>query len=86
VQTPRPPSLTPPTAFFTHTPPSHTHAQTPFSAAQNEIHLNDAKALASKGVKIILEGANMPTTNDAIQYFHSKDVVLAPAKACNAGA
>lgn len=54
-------------------------------ATQNEVHLNDAKGLAAKGCKVILEGANMPTTNDAIQYFHSKDVVLAPAKACNAG-
>jgi glutamate dehydrogenase (NADP+) len=49
------------------------------------VHLSDAKALASKGVKLVLEGANMPTTNDAINYLHSKDVILAPAKACNAG-
>jgi glutamate dehydrogenase (NADP+) len=41
--------------------------------------------LVQKGAKIILEGANMPTTNEAIQFFHSKDVILAPAKACNAG-
>lgn len=54
-------------------------------ATQNEVHLSDAKSLASKGVRITLEGANMPTTNDAIQFFHSRDVILAPAKACNAG-
>lgn len=50
-----------------------------------QVEYEDAVKLAAKGVKIILEGANMPTTNDAIQFFHSKDVILAPAKACNAG-
>lgn len=53
---------------------------------QNEVHLSDAKALVGKGCRLILEGANMPTTNDAIQFFHSKGAILAPAKACNAGA
>ena len=37
------------------------------------------------GVKIVLEGANMPSTNDAIAHFHANGVVLAAAKACNAG-
>lgn len=54
-------------------------------ATQNEIELDDATNLVKKGVKIILEGANMPSTNDAITYFHKNGVVLAAAKACNAG-
>lgn len=52
---------------------------------QNEIEIDDAKKLVSMGVKVVLEGANMPSTNDAIACFHSNGVVLAAAKACNAG-
>jgi glutamate dehydrogenase (NADP+) len=52
---------------------------------QNEVEYEDAVKLVSKGVKLVLEGANMPTTNDGINYLHSKGCVLAPAKACNAG-
>lgn len=52
---------------------------------QNEIEYEDAVKLVNKGVKIVLEGANMPSTNDAISHFHKCDVVLAAAKACNAG-
>jgi glutamate dehydrogenase (NADP+) len=54
-------------------------------ATQNEICLADAVKLADNGVKVVLEGANMPSDNDAITYFHSKGVILAAAKACNAG-
>lgn len=52
---------------------------------QNEVEYEDAVKLVNKGVKIILEGANMPSTSDAIAHFHKCDVVLAAAKACNAG-
>lgn len=54
-------------------------------ATQNEIEIADATKLISMGVKIVLEGANMPSTNDAISLFHKNAVVLAAAKACNAG-
>eukprot|EP00775_Hariotina_reticulata_P008754 gene8754-8933_t len=54
-------------------------------ATQNEIEYEDAVKLVNKGVKIVLEGANMPSTNDAISHFHKCNVVLAAAKACNAG-
>ena len=37
------------------------------------------------GVKLVAEGANMPSTGDAIAYFHKNKVEFAPAKAANAG-
>lgn len=54
-------------------------------ATQNEIDLNDAKELVKNGVKAIGEGANMPTNLEAIEYFLENGVLLAPAKAANAG-
>lgn len=54
-------------------------------ATQNEINLDDAKALVANGVKAIGEGANMPTNLEAIEYFLSNGILLAPAKAANAG-
>ncbi len=54
-------------------------------ATQNEINLEEAKLLVSNGVKAIGEGANMPTTVDAINYFLKNGILLAPAKAANAG-
>ena len=54
-------------------------------ATQNEIELEDAKILAANGVKAIGEGANMPTNLEAIEYFLSHGILLAPAKAANAG-
>ncbi len=54
-------------------------------ATQNEIHLEDAKALISNGVKAVGEGANMPTTLDAIEVFIEAGVLFGPAKAANAG-
>jgi len=55
------------------------------SATQNEIDYDDAVALVQRGVTLVLEGANMPTTNEAIDYLHDKGAILAAAKACNAG-
>ena len=49
-------------------------------ATQNEIELEDAKALVKAGVKVVLEGANMPSTADAIEYFHKNDVTFGAAK------
>lgn|SRR5574344_634347 len=54
-------------------------------ATQNEISLDDAKILVSNGVKAIGEGANMPTCIEAIEYLLDNKVLLAPAKAANAG-
>ena len=54
-------------------------------ATQNELNLNSAKSLVENGVIAIGEGANMPTTLDAIEYLQSHGVLLAPAKAANAG-
>lgn len=54
-------------------------------ATQNELHLADAKVLHENGCKIVVEGANMPSTLDAIAYMQSNDILFAPAKAANAG-
>ncbi|WP_068776629.1 NADP-specific glutamate dehydrogenase [Paenibacillus sp. FJAT-26967] len=54
-------------------------------ATQNEIDLDAAKTLISNGVKAIGEGANMPSTLDAIDLFLEAGVLFGPAKAANAG-
>ena len=54
-------------------------------ATQNEINLEDAKTLVANGVMAVGEGANMPTNIEAIEYFLENGVLLAPAKAANAG-
>ncbi|XVG96348.1 NADP-specific glutamate dehydrogenase [Eubacteriales bacterium KG127] len=54
-------------------------------ATQNEIHLEDAKAMVENGCKYLCEGANMPTTNEAIEYLQENGVVIGPSKAANAG-
>lgn len=54
-------------------------------ATQNELDIDDAKALVANGVIAVAEGANMPTTEEATKYFHEKGVLFAPGKAANAG-
>ncbi len=55
-------------------------------ATQNEIDGESAKALVANGVKYVAEGANMPSTLDAIEVFQAaKNLVYLPAKAANAG-
>ena len=54
-------------------------------ATQNELGLEDAKALVANGVKYVVEGANMPTTTDATKYLMDNGVFFAPGKAANAG-
>ena len=54
-------------------------------ATQNEINLDSAKALIANGVIAVGEGANMPSTPEAIAAFQEAGVLFAPAKACNAG-
>lgn len=54
-------------------------------ATQGEIDIESAKILVENGVKVVSEGANMPTTLDAIAVFQSNGVLFGPAKAANAG-
>lgn len=54
-------------------------------ATQGELDFESAKVLVANGVQAVGEGANMPSTLDAIQYFQDNKVLFAPAKAANAG-
>ena len=54
-------------------------------ATQNELQLEDAKALVENGILAVAEGANMPTTIEATEYLQENDVLFAPGKASNAG-
>ncbi|WP_226669750.1 NADP-specific glutamate dehydrogenase [Metabacillus litoralis] len=54
-------------------------------ATQNEIDSASAKMLVSNGVKAVGEGANMPSTLEAVEIFLENNVLFAPAKAANAG-
>lgn len=54
-------------------------------ATQNELLLEDAKALVANGCIAVAEGANMPTTLDATEYLQANKVLFAPGKAANAG-
>lgn len=54
-------------------------------ATQNDINLKTAELLVSNGILAVGEGANMPCTNEAIQYMLANKVLVAPAKAANAG-
>lgn len=54
-------------------------------ATQNELDLEDAKALVANKVFAVCEGANMPTTPEAIHYLMNNGVFYAPGKASNAG-
>lgn len=54
-------------------------------ATQNELTLNSAKKLVENGILAVGEGANMPTTQEAIDYLLEKGILVAPAKAANAG-
>ncbi len=54
-------------------------------ATQNELFIEDAKALVSNGCIAVAEGANMPTTMEATEYLQANKVMFAPGKAANAG-
>jgi glutamate dehydrogenase (NADP+) len=54
-------------------------------ATQNELDANDAAILVRNGVRLVAEGANMPTTPDAVRIFQEAGVLFAPGKAANAG-
>jgi glutamate dehydrogenase (NADP+) len=55
------------------------------SATQNEINAKDAANLVKNGVKVVAEGANMPSTLDATKLFLEAGLLYGPAKAANAG-
>jgi glutamate dehydrogenase (NADP+) len=55
------------------------------SATQNEISGMDAEALVKNGCKLVAEGANMPSTPEAITVFQKAKILYAPGKASNAG-
>lgn len=54
-------------------------------ATQNEVGIEEAKNLVANGLKYYIEVANMPTTNEAVEYLKQNNVVIAPSKAVNAG-
>ena len=54
-------------------------------AMQNDITLDWAKEMVANGARYLIEGANMPTTNEAVQYLMDNGCVVAPSKAANAG-
>ncbi len=54
-------------------------------ATQNEINGKDADHLINNGVQLVCEGANMPSTPEAIEIFHDHKLLFAPSKAANAG-
>jgi len=55
------------------------------SATQNEINEADAKALVANGCKVVSEGANMPSTPEAVNVFLNAGILYGPGKAANAG-
>lgn len=54
-------------------------------ATQNELNLEDAKALKSNGCFAVAEGANMPSTREATDFFLENNMLFMPGKAANAG-
>ncbi|MCK4294648.1 MAG: glutamate dehydrogenase, partial [Planctomycetes bacterium] len=55
------------------------------SATQNEIDADDAKTLLDNGCILVAEGANMPSTPEAIEQYLAKKILYGPGKAANAG-
>jgi len=56
------------------------------AATQNDVNMDWAKKIAESGVKYYIEVANMPTTNDALEFLKEQEhIVVAPSKAVNAG-
>ncbi len=54
-------------------------------ATENEVDGEDARALVSNGCRCVAEGANMPSTPEAIEIFHEARILYGPGKAANAG-
>jgi len=72
--------------YFPDQRPWHVPGDAAFPCAtQNEIDLDDAKQLIKNGCRVVAEGANMPTVNDAVEAFIKARVLFGPGKAANAG-
>jgi glutamate dehydrogenase (NADP+) len=54
-------------------------------ATQNEIIAEDAQMLVNNGIKLVVEGANMPSTIEAVEIFKQNKILFSPGKASNAG-
>lgn len=54
-------------------------------ATQNEISREDAERITANGTRLVCEGANMPCTLEALEYFRENGIIVGPAKAANAG-
>lgn len=54
-------------------------------ATQNELNETDARNLVDNGCRLVAEGANMPCTPEAVEYFQQAEILYAPGKASNAG-
>ena len=54
-------------------------------ATENELNLDDAKQLTDNGCYVVAEGANMPSTTDAVHHFINQKILFGPGKAANAG-
>ena len=54
-------------------------------ATQNELNEDDAKALTKNGCYVVAEGANMPSTTEAVEHFIVEKILFGPGKAANAG-
>jgi glutamate dehydrogenase (NADP+) len=55
------------------------------SATQNEINAKDAQTLLANGIRVVSEGANMPTTADGVTLYLDAGILYGPGKAANAG-
>ncbi|PKQ25198.1 MAG: NADP-specific glutamate dehydrogenase [Actinobacteria bacterium HGW-Actinobacteria-4] len=79
-------TFTPVDASLDHNPLWSTPADIALPCAtQNEINAADAAHLIEGGVRLVAEGANMPSQADAVEAFHEAGIVFAPGKASNAG-
>ncbi len=54
-------------------------------ATENELNLDDAKQLTDNGCYVVAEGANMPSTTNAVHHFINQKILYGPGKAANAG-
>jgi len=54
-------------------------------ATQNELNEHDAKTLTENGCFVVAEGANMPSTTEAVEHFIKEKILFGPGKAANAG-
>ena len=55
------------------------------SATQNEINEKEAETMLKNGVRVVAEGANMPTEYEAVKLFRKAKILYGPSKAANAG-